>query len=117
MIKKLIVLCLLMIVSLWSHSQDTLKITREQLKITNIIFAEHSKFSQEVPLLKQQISNLELINDSWKKTDSLKQNQLQIQSNIINEQTIKIDKLKQSKRKILQGFGTINIFLIILILI
>ena len=66
----------MMIVPIWCYSQDTLKITSEQLRITNLIFLEHKKFSEQVPLLENKIYNLEQINKSWENTDSIRKSQL-----------------------------------------
>lgn len=75
----------------FSQNTSTVTITGEQLKTTNLIFAEHQKLSETVPLLKSQITNLELINKSWEKTDSVRRVQLLYYGNIIED---KIDQLK-----------------------
>lgn len=71
MMKKCLLLCLLMTVFNFSYSQNILTITSDQLKTTNLIFAEHYKLSKTVPLLNSKINNLELINKSWERTDSI----------------------------------------------
>lgn len=58
-------------------TQDSLiVITPLQLKKTNLIFLEHSKLLQQVPLLKSQIQNLEKINSNFERVDSVRQTQL-----------------------------------------
>ena len=106
-----------MTVYLCSHSQDTLKITKEQLKITNIIFAEHDKFSKEIPLLKQQINNLEFVNTNWIKVDSLRKLEIISYKQSLDNKDKKIEKLTKNRNRIFRGLGTINIFLICLLLI
>ena len=58
-------------------------ITSEQLRETNLIFLEHKQFKQQIPLLQLQIDNLEQINYSWQKTDSINQTIIYNQKPII----------------------------------
>ena len=69
------------------HSQDTSKITitSDQLRTTNLIFAEHKEYSKLVPLLKLENSNLQSINQTWIRTDSIKTSQLNYKNQIISE--------------------------------
>ena len=120
MMKKLIILCLIMIAPIWCYSQDTLKITSDQLRITNIIFLEHKKFSEQIPLLNQQIINLEQINKSWENTDSLKTLQLNNYYKVIESQNRSLEDLNKSlkiKKDIINYGGTIGIVVIVLCLI
>lgn len=97
-----------------------MKITSEQLRITNLIFAEHQKYSEEIPLLKQQITNLETINDSWSKTDSIRKLQLSYCSQLIEDRNKSIDKLNKSletKKKIIAYGGTASVLTIVLCLL
>lgn len=117
MIKKLLILCLIAIVPISTYSQNTLEITSEQLRITNLIFAEHKKYSEQIPLLNKQIANLQLINDSWARTDSIKVNKY---TSIIQNQNKSIDRLnKKLKRKqeVIKYGGTIGAVTIILCLL
>lgn len=79
------------------HSQDTLKIiiTSDQLRTTNLIFAEHKEYSQLIPLLRQENTNLQQINETWIRTDSLKTEQLNKQMKMIQKQTEDLEKLKK----------------------
>ena len=120
MIKKLLLLCLILIVPISSFSQDTLKITSEQLRTTNLIFVEHKKFSEEIPLLNQQISNLEQINKSWEQTDSVRQSQLIYYNQVIEDKNKSIEGLNKSLKKknnIINYGGSISVLTIILCLL
>lgn len=89
----------MMIVPIWCYSQDTLKITSEQLRITNLIFLEHKKFSEQVPLLENKIYNLEQINKSWENTDSIRKSQLLYYDQEIEKRNKSIDNLNKSLNK------------------
>ena len=93
-----LILCLLMTASFSINSQDTSKIiiTSEQLRTTNLIFSEHKKFSELIPLLQLENSNLRTINDTWVRTDSIKNMQIYNQNQTISEQCKNMDKLKKS---------------------
>lgn len=80
------------------HSQDTSKIiiTSEQLRTTNLIFAEHREYTKMIPLLKQENQNLQLINQTWTRTDSLKNIQLYQKDMLISQQKIDISRLKKT---------------------
>lgn len=79
------------------HSQDTSKIiiTSEQLRTTNLIFAEHKEYSKLVPLLRQENTNLQLLNYSWQITDSIKTVHLYKKNEIIAQQDVTIEKLEK----------------------
>lgn len=102
MMRKYLLLCLVLIASICSYSQNTstITITKEQLITANLIFAEHKKFSETIPLLEHQITNLEIINKSWERTDSIRKIQLLNYGNIIEDKNRSIDDLNKSlKRK------------------
>lgn len=120
MIKRLLLLCLVLIVSTSSFSQDTLKITSEQLRLTNVIFLEHKKFSKQVPLLQQQITNLEQVNESWKQTDSIRKSQLLYSNQVIEDKNKSIEGLNKSlkrKQNLIKYGGTASVLTIILCLL
>lgn len=103
MMRKFLLFFLILIAQTYSFSQTTSKITitDEQLKVANLIFVEHKKFSEEIPLLKKQITNLELLDLSWQKSDSIKSQEIQyykykvIESNkAYNKLEIKTNKYK-----------------------
>lgn len=80
------------------YSQDTsrITITSDQLRTANLIFAEHKEFSRLVPLIQQENTNLQLINKTWERTDSIKTYQINQQYKMIEKQNENIDKLKKS---------------------
>ena len=90
------------------HSQDTLKttnkdtikytITSRQLRTANLIFAEHKELSQIVSLLRKENSNLQLINNTWSRTDSIKSIQIAQQRLQISEQCKDLSKTKNAMK-------------------
>lgn len=123
MIKRLLLLCLVLIVSTsssLSNTSDSIKITKEQLRLTNVIFLEHRKFSEQVPLLQQQITNLEQINESWKQTDSIRKSQLLYCNQVIEDKNKSIEGLNKSlkrKQSLIKYGGTVSVLTIILCLL
>lgn len=123
MIKRLLLLCLVLIVSTSSFSgntSDSIKITKEQLRLTNVIFLEHRKFSEQIPLLQQQITNLEQINESWKQTDSIRKSQLLYCNQVIEDKNKSIEGLNKSlkrKQSLIKYGGTVSVLTIILCLL
>ena len=97
--KRFIILFLLItLVRIISFSQITstdsiVYITPEQLKITNLIFAEHSKLKYENYLLNKQIHLYKLDNQYL---DSINQLQLQKYSDIINSYEVQVTNLNKS---------------------
>lgn len=91
---------LILIVQICAYTQNTstITITSEQLRTTNLIFAEHKKFSEQLPLLEEKINNLELINDSWKKSDSIKTKQLYYCKSQLDQANMSIDQLNNTIR-------------------
>lgn len=81
-----------------AHSQDTsrITITSDQLRTANLIFAEHKEYSSLVPLLRQENSNLMLINESWEHTDSIKTSQLREQEQKMMKQAQEVERLKKN---------------------
>ena len=84
-----------------AHSQDTsrITITSDQLRTANLIFAEHKEYSNLVPLLRQENSNLILINESWEHTDSIRKIQLLYCHQEIEKRNNSIDNLSKSLNK------------------
>ena len=99
-IRKLL-LCLMILLPTYSFSQttSTITITPEQLKITNLIFLEHEKYTKEVPLLNKKIETLEKINKSWLHTDSIRRINEKQYNTIIKKDSIKITQLQNSRKK------------------
>lgn len=94
--RRFLILFLALIVPTYLHSQNTLTITSEQLKTTNLIFAEHKKLVTTVPLLEEQITNLNRINRSWERTDSIRKLQIDYCMKQIDERNKSIDRLEKS---------------------
>lgn len=93
-----LLLCLLTTVCSSIHSQDTSKITitSDQLRTANLIFAEHKQYSQLIPLLQQENLNLQTINKTWVRTDSIKSAQLYQKNQIISEQLIDMEHMRKT---------------------
>lgn len=119
LLKIVLTLCLLLTVFCSVHSQDTLKITitSNQLRIANLIFAEHKEFSNIIPLLKEENLNLKIINDYWYKTDSVKSLQLYQNQQIIDNQVKEIEHIQKIyKNKIYMLYGITGTSIIVTIL-
>lgn len=101
------------------YSQDTSKITitSDQLRTANLIFAEHKEYSRLVPLIQQENTNLQTINKTWERTDSIKTSQINQQYKMIERQNENIDKLKKSikVRNTVTGVSLITALLCLLL--
>ena len=101
------------------YSQDTsrITITSDQLRTANLIFAEHKEYSQLVPLIQQENANLQIINKTWERTDSIKTSQINQQYKMIEIQNENIDKLKKSikVRNTVTGVSLITALLCLLL--
>jgi hypothetical protein len=101
------------------YSQDTsrITITSDQLRTANLIFAEHKEYSQLVPLIQQENANLQIINKTWERTDSIKTSQISQQYKMIKKQNENIDKLKKSikVRNTVTGISLITALLCLLL--
>lgn len=71
-------------------------ITKQQLLLTDLIFAEHAKFKAQFPILEQEIIDLKKINLSYKDIDSLRFKELSLLKEVIVNKNDTIDNLKQS---------------------
>lgn len=81
---------------------------------------EHQKFSKQIPLLNQQINNLEQINKSWEHTDSIRISQLMYCNNLIKDKdrTIKgLDKSLKIKKDTIKYGGIASVLTIVLCLL
>ena len=101
------------------YSQDTsrITITSDQLRTANLIFAEHKEYSRLVPLIQQENTNLQIINKTWERTDSIKTSQINQQYKMIEKQNENIDKLKKSikVRNTVTGVSLITALLCLLL--
>ena len=117
MIKRYLLFYLILIVPILSISQtisDSIKISSEQLKITNLIFAEHAKLSNQILLLKNQIRNFEKVDSIWLHTDSIRREQVTQYEQVIQQQEKKLNKIKKwsiFKNYIIGGFCIICLLL------
>ena len=121
---------------MWCSSQNTypklvndslVVITPQQLKATNLIFLEHKKFKLEIPELKKQLTSYESLINSYERTDSVRNAQInrlmlhaQASEQVIQSQLKEIDKL-ESKKKLYKGLtvggDTVSVVLLITLLL
>lgn len=109
--KGLILLFLSLYPQIPSISQTT---SADTLKAIALIFNEHEKLSIENPLLKQQISSLEELNQLYVESDSIQKVEITDLKDRVNSDSKKIQKLKSAKKKILIGSSIGGILLFIL---
>ena len=117
--KIVLTLCLLTTVCFSAHSQDTsrITITSDQLRTTNLIFAEHKEYSKLIPLLQQENTNLQAINETWVRTDSLKTVQLYNQKQMIMQQAQDIERLNKSlKTSLTVGSTAVGVSIVVTVL-
>lgn len=102
---------------MYSQGTSRIIITSDQLRTANLIFAEHKEYSQLVPLIRQENANLQTINKTWERTDSIKTYQINQQSKMIERQNENIDKLKKSikVRNTVTGVSLITALLCLLL--
>jgi len=89
-----------------------------EVKEIAIIFTEHEKLSIENPLLKQQINSLTELNQLYVKTDSIKNEELNVYKEKVAVDDKLIQQLKSSRKNIItiSCVGGIVLFIIGLIL-
>lgn len=118
--RKLIILLIILIPQIYVFSQNTSKITFEQIKTANLIFNEHQNLKLLVPLLEKKINNLQIINSSWKKQDSISRLQVNMYNDLLQKQYLQIQDLNKSIRlrnKVIK-YGTAgSVILIVLCLL
>ena len=122
MMRKFLIFFLTLIVSICATSQNisNITITSEQLRTTNLIFAEHKKLVETVPLLEAQISNLQEINKSWEHTDSIRKLQFLYCDKVIKEKEEYKEGLEKSlkrKQKVIRYGAAGSCMLILLCLL
>lgn len=77
------------------NTKDSLiVITPKQLKVTNLIFAEHSELKKEKPLLMSQIKGLEEIIKNYILQDSIRTVEIATYEEKVTNDQKKISKLK-----------------------
>ena len=82
-----------------------------------IVLSEHQKLSKENPLLKQQISSLEELNNLYIKSDSLQRVEINTYKEKVVSDSKQIQKLKSTQKKTIIGASVGGILLFILGLI
>ena len=115
--RKFLLLCLILIARTYSFSQNTVVITSEELRTANLIFLEHKQLKETIPLLELRINNLELINNSWQKRDSINQSIITADRKTIEDKDKAIERLNKSidnRNKVIK-FGIIGICLSLLL--
>lgn len=92
-------------------------ITNDQLKQTNLIFVEHSKFKEENRELYNQLNNYNALIDNYKQIDSLQIGEikeLKIRNdNLEKMYNEKIRSVTKKKNYIIAGSGLLNIILLL----
>ena len=86
--------------------------TPYQLRVTNLIFLEHEKWSKQIPLYKKQIESYKYLDSIYNKHDSIQIQHINYLNTIIDNDTNKIHKLKTTKNI---GIGVIIALIIGLI--
>ena len=109
--RGLILLLLNLCLSIPSISQTT---SADTLKAISLIFNEHEKLSNENPLLKEQITSLEKLNQLYVKSDSIQRVEIDTYKDKVASDDKKIQQLKSSQKKILIGSSVGGILLFIL---
>ena len=89
-------------------------LTPRQAKITNIIFAEHNKWSKEIPILNNEINSYEKLVNTYVNEDSLKSKQITLLKLENSSNTNNIKKLNK-RLKITKIAGISGSFLLFLL--
>ena len=74
---------------------STITITQRQLKITNLIFAEHNKWSSEIPILNSEILSYKSLVKNYEQGDSLNRVELNLYKEKISESEKNVKSLKK----------------------
>ena len=125
--KRIVILfCVSLLTVILCSSQNTypkilndslIVITNDQLKQTNLIFVEHSKFKEENRELYNQLNNYNALIDNYKQIDSLQIGEikeLKIRNdNLEKMYNEKIRSVTKKKNYIIAGSGLLNIILLL----
>ena len=120
--KLLVVLCISLFMPTPMISQNILRtipdsvivLTPRQAKITNLIFAEHYKWSKEVPLLNNQLNSYKNLINNYNKVDSLHIKEISLLKDRNNESIKNIKNLNKRliTSKIVGYSGGLLLFLL-----
>ena len=94
-----------------------MRITSEELRLTNLIFIEHKKLSEEVPLLEEEILQLKEINRSWISTDSIRRLEVKFYEDLVQTNNKKIKRLTRKVKTRNGALGGLSVGIVILCLI
>lgn len=86
--------------------------TPHQLRVTNLIFLEHEKWSKQIPLYKKQIESYKYLDSIYNKHDSIQIQHINYLNTTIENNSKKIKALKVTKNI---SFGVIIALIIELI--
>jgi hypothetical protein len=87
------------------------------LRTANLIFAEHKELTTIVPLLRQENTNLRVINQTWERTDSIRRYQIQRQNQIISQQELDLNRMEKSLNQALIIGGSVTGAVVILTIV
>ena len=120
--KLLVVLCISLFMPTPMISQNILRtipdsvivLTPRQAKITNLIFAEHYKWSKEVPLLNNQLNSYKNLINNYNKVDTLHIKEISLLKDQNNESIKNIKNLNKRliTSKIVGYSGGLLLFLL-----
>lgn len=114
---------------MWCSSQNTypklvndslVVITPQQLKATNLIFLEHKKFKLEIPELKKQLTSYESLINSYERTDSVRNaqiNRLMLHAQASEQEINKLESKKKLYKGLTVGGVTVSVVLLITLLL
>lgn len=86
--------------------------TPHQLRVTNLIFLEHEKWSKQIPLYKKQIESYKYLDSIYNRHDSIQTQHINYLNTTIENNSKKIKALKVTKNI---SFGVIIALIIGLI--
>ena len=115
MFRKIFIIIVFLIgISFNAYSQDSVSISKGELKTLCLILNEHEKLSNENPLLKQQITSLEQLNQLYVKSDSIQKIEIETYEDKVANDAKQIQRLKSAQKKTIIGSSVGGIVLFIL---
>ena len=115
MFRKIFIIIVFLIgISVNGYSQDSVSVSKGELKTLCLILNEHEKLSNENPLLKQQITSLEQLNQLYVKSDSIQKIEIETYEDKVANDTKQIQRLKSAQKKTLFSASVGGIVLFIL---
>ena len=115
MFRKIFIIIVFLIgISFNVYSQDSVSVSKGELKTLCLILNEHEKLSNENPLLKQQITSLEQLNQLYVKSDSIQKIEIKTYEDKVANDAKQIQRLKSAQKKTIFGASVGGIVLFIL---